>query len=56
MTFTYDLTETGDNLIYSKIRLEIGDTTENAGVKPGGGNFSDEELDRIRKLIAKRKK
>ena len=47
MTFTYDLTETGDALLYGKVRLEIGDTAENSGVKPDGSNFSDAELDLI---------
>lgn len=46
MTFTYDLTATGDSLIASRIRLEIGDTdnSTDAGVKPDGTNFTDEEL------------
>lgn len=46
MAFTYDLSATGDNLIISKIRLEIGDTDncEDAGVKPNGTNFQDAEL------------
>jgi hypothetical protein len=28
----------------SRVRLEIGDTIKDAGVKPDGSNFSDEEL------------
>lgn len=49
MAFTYDLDETGNDLIISKIRLEIGDTidtavTADAGVKPDGRNFEDNEL------------
>lgn len=41
MTFTYVLTES-----VGQIRLEIGDTDSatDAGVKPTGANFSDEEL------------
>lgn len=41
MTFSYDLDET-----VGQIRLEIGDTdsSTDAGVKPDGTNFSDEEL------------
>lgn len=41
MTFTYigDLSTSLD-----KIRFYINDTTEDSGPKPGGGNFSDEEL------------
>ncbi len=39
VAFTYDLTtDTG------KLRLEIGDTVSDAGVKPDGSNFSDAEL------------
>lgn len=46
MAFTYDLTATGDDLVISQIRLEIGDTDNgtDAGVKPNGTNFSDAEL------------
>lgn len=39
MTFTYSLTDSTGLL-----RLEIGDTVEESGVRPGGRNFSDEEL------------
>ena len=28
----------------SKIRMVVGDTVEDAGILPGGGNFSDAEL------------
>ncbi len=39
MAFTYDLaTDTG------KLRLEVGDTTEDSGPRPLNANFSDEEL------------
>ena len=39
MTFTYSLsTDTG------KVRLEIGDVTSGAGVRPDGSNLQDEEL------------
>jgi len=46
MSFTYDLSATGDSLIVSRIRLEIGDTDSgtDAGVKPDGNNFTDDEL------------
>jgi hypothetical protein len=45
MTFTYDLASVDeDELLISKVRLELGDTTSGEGVKPSGGNFSDEEL------------
>ena len=39
MSFTYDLTTDA-----GKLRLEIGDSTEDAGVRPDGSNFSDEEI------------
>jgi hypothetical protein len=39
MAITTDLGTT-----IGQIRLLIGDTVENDGVKPGGGNFSDAEL------------
>lgn len=39
MTFIYDLTtDTG------KLRLEVGDTTEDRGPRPDMANFSDEEM------------
>jgi len=39
MTYTYRIgTDIG------KIRLQLGDDTEESGVRPDGGNFSDEEL------------
>lgn len=39
MAFTYNVSNnTG------LMRLELGDTNEGAGIKPNGGNFSDEEL------------
>lgn len=41
MTFTY-AGDLGTSL--DKVRFYIGDTTENAGVKPSDGNFTDEEL------------
>ena len=42
MTFTYagDLSTDLD-----KVRFYIQDTTENSGPKPGGSNFTDEELE-----------
>ena len=44
MTFTYDLTETDDLLLISKVRLELGDTVSGSGVRPGNVNLSDEEI------------
>lgn len=44
MAFTYDLTDTGDNLNISKVRLEIGDNVENDGVLPSGANLTDAEI------------
>jgi hypothetical protein len=44
MTFTYDLTETDDLLLISKVRLELGDTISGSGVRPVNVNFSDEEI------------
>ena len=44
MSFTYDLTSTGDALLISQVRLEIGDTVEDSGVLPSGGNLSDAEI------------
>ena len=45
MSFTYDLASSDANIARtSKVRLEIGDITENAGVRPDGSNFSDEEI------------
>lgn len=42
MAFTYTLaTNVGD------IRLEIGDSVEDDGVRPNGRNFSDEELTQL---------
>ena len=39
MAFTYDLTtDTG------KVRLELGDTTAGAGIRPDGSNLQDEEI------------
>ncbi len=43
-SFTYDLTATGDDLLVSKVRLAIGDTTEGVGIKPNGENFDDSEI------------
>lgn len=44
MAFTYDLTATGDDLNISKVRLELGDNTEDDGVLPSGANFQDAEI------------
>jgi hypothetical protein len=39
MSFTYDLTtDTG------KVRLELGDTTADTGIRPDGSNLQDEEI------------
>ena len=40
MTFTYNLAL--DHI--SQVRLEIGDTVRDAGVRPGGDNLQDEEI------------
>jgi hypothetical protein len=39
LPFAYDPTTD-----LGKVRLEIGDTDQGEGVKPSGGNYSDEEL------------
>ena len=39
MAFTYDLSTN-----VGKIRLELGDTIQNSGIRPNNGNLSDEEL------------
>jgi len=45
MAFTYDLASVDENLLnISKVRLELGDTTENTGVRPDGSNLQDEEI------------
>lgn len=44
MTFTYDLAGSGDVLNISKVRLEIGDTIADAGVRASGANLTDEEI------------
>ena len=45
MTFTYDLaSEDAQEKLVSRVRLELGDTTENDGVRPDGSNLSDEEI------------
>lgn len=44
MAFTYDIAASGEYLTISQIRLEIGDTVEDSGVRPDGRNFSDAEL------------
>ena len=45
MTFTYDLSSSDERqLAVAQVRLELGDNVYNAGVKPDGSNFSDEEL------------
>ena len=46
MAFTYNLEGSGDELLISEVRLEIGDTDDsgNKGVKSDGGNFTDAEI------------
>lgn len=45
MSFIYDIGAiNAEDVAISAVRLEIGDETENAGVKPDGTNFSDEEI------------
>ncbi len=45
MTFTYDLASVDENLLnISRVRLELGDTQENVGVRPDGSNLQDEEI------------
>lgn len=45
MTFTYNLASGDANILaVSKVRLEIGDITANAGVRPDRSNFTDEEI------------
>lgn len=42
MAFNYDLAT-----LVGKLRLRCGDHTENVGLRPDNGNFSDEELTQI---------
>jgi hypothetical protein len=45
MTFTYNIASTDETVLnISKVRLELGDTTANAGVRPDGSNLTDEEI------------
>lgn len=44
MTFTYLGTLATD---LDTIRFEIQDTVENSGIKPNGGNFTDEEINGV---------
>ena len=44
MTFTYDLTTTGNTLLVAKVRLELGDTVSGAGPRPTNDNLTDEEI------------
>lgn len=45
MTFTYDLANAdAAKVLISKVRLELGDTVANAGVRPDGSNLTDEEI------------
>lgn len=48
MSFTYNLSSSdADELLISRVRLELGDTVEDSGVKPDGFNISDEEISLI---------
>jgi hypothetical protein len=42
MTFTYSDASISTDL--AKVRLEVGDTTQNSGPRPGGSNYSDAEI------------
>lgn len=45
MTFTYNLASTDAAVLaISKVRLELGDTVLNAGVRPDSSNLLDEEI------------
>jgi hypothetical protein len=45
MTFTYNLASADATLLaIAKVRLELGDTVLNAGVRPDGSNLLDEEI------------
>lgn len=45
MTFTYDLANAdATKVLISKVRLELGDTVANKGMRPDGSNLSDEEI------------
>ena len=46
MTFTYNPLLTSGNAFYlvSRVRVELGDTVKDAGVRPDGANLTDEEL------------
>ena len=45
MSFTYYLSSTNaTTAALARVRLEIGDTVEGAGVLPDGGNLTDEEI------------
>lgn len=45
MTFTYNLASTTDSVVLiAKVRLEIGDTVEDTGIRPDGTNLTDEEI------------
>ena len=42
--FTYALNGSGTDLLIAKVRMQIGDNTENNGVLPDGSNLSDDEI------------
>lgn len=45
MTFTYNLSASDEDLLnISRVRLELGDTQVNAGVRPDGSNLQDAEI------------
>ncbi len=44
--FTYNLGSSDETIArIAEVRLEIGDTQQNAGVKPDGTNFTDQEIE-----------
>lgn len=45
MTFTYALSSSNaDDVNISQVRMELGDTVFQSGVKPDGSNFDDAEI------------
>ncbi len=45
MAFTYNLASADASIVLiSRVRLEIGDTVNSAGVLPDGGNLTDAEI------------
>lgn len=45
MPFTYALNHADEDIaIVAQVRLALGDTVRDDGIKPDGGNFSDDEI------------